>query len=376
MKKTINTIGQILGISFSIFLLSFVVFAWTGPTGEPPEENLPAPLNTSSESQFKAGALSVGGVFETASLIINPDGAIQPTCNASTRGMIWTENGGEGEQDVMVFCGKHSDGTFEWREYASMWKSIIATGGQSVYTFVGNGSNGINGVTYRVHEFKTVGSSEFVITDSGTDGEVDYLIVAGGGGGGPIGGGGGGGGVRSSILSGNKILLSSGSYTINVGDGGLSGLGGGASATNGENSSAFGITAIGGGFGGQHNGGSSSTAGNAGGSGGGGADNGTSGGSGTSGQGNSGGSGVPGLPLTQRRGGGGGGSVDSGSAGLGGGQALNSGNNGSVGANLQGGKGGQNTGGGGGGCSWSSPPRTVQGGSGIVIVRYPITSPN
>lgn len=113
-----------------------------------------------------------------------------------------------------------------------------------------------------------------------------YLIVAGGGGGGVgIGAGGGGGG----ILYGSLLLNTGNSYSIVVGGGGNPGV-------NGSNSSAFNLTAVGGGAG---------ATGNAGGSGGGGGGS-FGAGSGTTGQGYAGGPGASG-PLGETYGGGGGG---------------------------------------------------------------------
>ena len=59
-----------------------------------------------------------------------------------------------------------------------------AEGGDVVYTIV------VSGTTYRVHEFKTVGTSNLVVMNGGS---VEYLIVGGGGGGARAGGGGAGG---------------------------------------------------------------------------------------------------------------------------------------------------------------------------------------
>jgi len=119
-----------------------------------------------------------------------------------------------------------------------------------------------------------------------------YLIIAGGGGGGVgIGAGGGGGGV----LYGALLLNTGNSYSIVVGSGGSPGV-------NGSNSSAFNLTAIGGGAG---------ATGNAGGSGGGGGGS-FGAGSGTAGQGYAGGAGAGG-PSGETYGGGGGGA---GAAGL------------------------------------------------------------
>ena len=91
----------------------------------------------------------------------------------------------------------------------------------------------------------------------------DVLVVAGGGGGGASGGGGGAGGLvykQSHTVSGGTT------YTIVIGDGGTgaSGQPTNTKGTNGENSTAFGMTAVGGG-----GGGATSRGGDAGGSGGG-----------------------------------------------------------------------------------------------------------
>ena len=133
---------------------------------------------------------------------------------------------------------------------------------------------------------------------------VEYLIVAGGGAGGRHHGGGGGAG---GLLHGyTRASLSTGSYTVVVGAGGAKNTGTNSSphvaASNGQNSSVFGLTSIGGGGGGQYN---VQNAGS-GGSGGGSANWSTSraGGSGTSGQGYAGSNGS----TYQNTGGGGGGS--------------------------------------------------------------------
>lgn len=297
-------------------------------------------------------------------------------------------------------------------QWFALSKIFSATGGAvSTYT---DGAT-----TYKVHTFTSSGTFSVL---SGSD-SVDYLIVGGGGGGGVIGGGGGAGGVLSGSVS---VGISFNAVVIG-GGGNNSGSFSGSVATNGGDSSVFGLTAIGGGAGGRHVGGSTSTAGSSGGSGGGGADNGSAGGSGTTGQGNAGGAGVPGVPGTQRLGGGGGGAgqagnnwnvsngkggdgiqsaidgtnyyyaggggaggynsttggngglggggggaVFSGTAGTGGGSARNAGGNGTVGADGQGGLGGQNTGGGAGGASFNVSTVSSRGGSGIVIIRYAI----
>ena len=279
-----------------------------------------------------------------------------------------------------------------------------------------------SGITYTVHTFTS--SGVFEVTNALPDGsEVDYLIVAGGGSGGAdISGGGGGGGVLTG-----SFTVTPQSFSIVVGSGAPAAAGREEAhrGNKGSDSSALGLTAIGGGYGG----GEGSSNGGSGGSGGGAGYSSGSGGSSTSGQGyaggncssgtagggggagavgengssgthgGNGGSGIQsdidgnnyyygggggGSGYTSTNGsggnggiGGGGGSGGVGSSqpfsnpGSGGGSARNAGNNGST--NGDGGNGGANTGGGGGGTSESNGGEhntSGAGGSGIVIIRY------
>jgi len=254
-----------------------------------------------------------------------------------------------------------------------------------------------NGVPYTVHVFTNEqGAGSLNVTQSG---EVEYLIVAGGGGGGGTGAGGAGAG---GFLTG-KTVISPGTYPISVGAGGSAGRtynNSPQSGSQGGNSSAFGLTAIGGGptRGGQ-NGGS-----------GGGADRSGSPGQGVAGQGNRGGF-APFANGQATAGGGGAGSVgqDAPNANLGGAGGIGrpsaitgetvwyagGGGGGRYGGTPgNGGKGGggsggivtsasgdngakngfPNTGGGGGGGGYNGALPSAQGGgnggSGIVVVRY------
>jgi len=244
---------------------------------------------------------------------------------------------------------------------------------------------------------------------------VDYLIVAGGGGGGSDDAGGGGAG---GLLTGTTTLTGE-FYSITVGAGGSPGTQAGTGASNGSqggNSVAFGLTAIGGGYG--------ATQGNNGGSGGSGGGGGhsnsgapTLGGNGTSLQGGKGGGGrfytypwpggggggasqngvdglngtpgdggdginfstwLSGLSLGDNgwfAGGGGGGYKPGGTISLGGeGGGGNGGNDESNAGSIIPTAGQANTGGGGGGSGQARGDSAYQGkagGSGIVIARYP-----
>src|SRR6056300_1431092 len=245
------------------------------------------------------------------------------------------------------------------------------------------------------------GQTTYSWTPPSTSMNANVLVVAGGGGGGSDNAGGGGAG---GLIFQTGVAIS-GTQTIKVGKGGVGPITNGT-ATKGDNSEAFGSTAIGGGRGGTGNTGLHN--GLTGGSGGGGASEGTdgTGGAGTSGQGNDGGNGF------SSSGGGGGGAGSAGTdalaansagnggagflasifgetygqsgwfAGGGGGGVDNSASAlagtgiGGIGGGGDGGRGAgesgiPHTGGGGGGANY--PGANVyggNGGSGIVLVRY------
>ena len=142
---------------------------------------------------------------------------------------------------------------------------------------------------------------------------VNYIVVAGGGAGGTYSFSSAGGGGAGGYLAGTATLAPGTNYTITVGSGGTAGY---FTGTKGANSSAFSVTAIGGGYGAY---GPSYSVGSGGSGGGGAAD--ANYGSGTSGQGNAGGAGR-GDPFA---GGGGGG------AGAQGGSASGTGGAGGIG---------------------------------------------
>jgi hypothetical protein len=310
-------------------------------------------------------------------------------------------------------------GTTTFTVSASDGSNTAVTRSFSLITYptITGGTVTISGI-YRIHAFTSSGT---FAKNTSSSLDVEYLLVGGGGAGGDdIGAGGGAGGVLSGSLT-----LSSQSNVIVVGGGGAATLGFEASGQgiDGNNSTAFGLTAFKGGAGGGE--GSSNANGGSGtyGSGGGGGYSAGSGGSGTSGQGNSGGNGASGnagggggaggsgsaggpghggpgilnsiLGTSYYWGGGGGGnsynysiSGDGGiggggggstatnlgttGAGAGGGSALNNGAAG-IHAGGKGGDGGANTGGGGGGSKESNANQlstSGAGGSGIFIVRY------
>jgi hypothetical protein len=257
---------------------------------------------------------------------------------------------------------------------------------------------------YNTHTFTASGNITFTKT-----GTIEYLVVAGGGGGGN--GNGAGGGGAGGYLTATGFAVNSGTFTVTVGAGGAGGdqqTGARRNGQRGSNSILFGaITAIQGGGGA----GSGNETFN-GGSGGGGSGYGytSTGGTGIPGQGNNGGAGRPFSAGTESGGGGGGGAATAGNsattadgigatggaglissisganvtyAGGGGGYVNGAGGSGGGGKGAfltqAGNPGTVNTGGGGGagGQNDSAPGGQTwmqggNGGSGIVIIRYPV----
>ena len=238
----------------------------------------------------------------------------------------------------------------------------------------------------------------------------DYLVVAGGAGGGSYGGGGGAGGLRSTVTatggSGSletALSLTAGNYNVYVGAGGVGGTSSAAQAGSrrgfaGSNSAFATITSVGGGSGLGFNQNTSALA--DGGSGGGGIDSPGSGqyingGTGTSNQGFAGGRGFR-TNAGYNAGGGGGGAGSAGSDGAGSGTSPTGGAGGSgrsiaisgssvtyasggvgmaeASSDAAGASGTASTGNGGGSSTGVGANRAAggNGGSGIVIVRYPI----
>ena len=302
-----------------------------------------------------------------------------------------------------TFAGTNGLGNVNWRLRISVeatpYIPITATGGQVADVTV-------DGFSYRTHTFTTVGTDTFTVTDPGTSGEIDYLVVGGGGGGGrsgPAGAGGGGGGgeVRTGSL-----VLSTSSFQVTVGVGGEGVTNTAPNHVTGEmgGDSAFHtVTAWGGGGGGGGNGVAATTRATGGGAG---ATSGAvmTGALGTESRGFGGGDSLA------ARGGGGGGAAEVGSTALtaGGGdggagvtlhisgQSVAYGGGGGGGCQMTGciagagvdggGSGGAvnatglpgapATGGGGGGAGGHSQNGGgANGGSGIVIIRYRLSPP-
>jgi hypothetical protein len=314
----------------------------------------------------------------------------------------------EGRSVILVYV----DATKGWLVTGSAKSADIAEG--PTYIVATGGTITCCG-DYKIHTF--TGPGTFTVCSVGNPlggpNNVDYLVVAGGGAGGNTtgGGGGGAGGYRTSYPSpAGTVPISVQGYSITVGGGGT-GAPSGAASSQGSSSIFSTITSTGGGRGAYANavpgGAGTSASGGPGGSGGGGRYNTDAvGGSGNSPpvsppQGNNGGSGsnifytgsggggasttgntgtptsggaggagssnlISGSSVAYAGGGGGGKFCQPGTGGAGGTGGGGAGNN----TNFQLGTAGTVNTGGGSGASDCGSSAGVNGGSGIVIIRY------
>jgi hypothetical protein len=268
---------------------------------------------------------------------------------------------------------------------------IDASGGTTVLVTEG-------GVRYRRHTFTNVGNTNFVVSSIGQDnplalsGEIEYLVVGGGGQGGTVtSNGSSGGGGAGGVLNGKLRIPSTGVYTVTVGAGGTGGAANQPGNAGGTSSIGSLISASGGSGGGGRDTRNSANGASSGGAGKTGTTGGTSG-TAIAGQGNrgsdstglanniSGGGGGAGSATSNQNGGAGrsisitGGPIIYGGGGGGGSNGVGgSGGGGNAASNANGAPGQANTGGGGGGVFRSSGTRVGgDGGSGIVIIKYPV----
>ena len=356
--------------------------------------NLKVPSITSISGEIYAGMPSNitinGNDFDGTVTVIFKEGS-------TTRATLTGQSVSSGSLTVTVPSGVYGQSVGDTITITiTNSDGVVSTGSNKTIQSTPTGGTTSTSGNYRVHTFTSSGT---LTAPSGWSTSYDYLVVAGGGSGGnnkqgsfENGGGGGAGGM----LTGSSTL-SAGSYSINIGLGGA--IPGGDGQTKGGNTTAFGLTAIGGGGGRTRdtgltncNGGSgggttnwddvnspgSGTSGQGnrggyatqvsssdGGSGGGGGKGGV-GGTGQSSTGANGGSGqassISGSSVTYAGGGGGaGGTAGSGGSGGGGNAGSSSSTNGSN---------GQTNRGGGGGGNYAQSGNAGNGGSGIVIVRY------
>lgn len=94
LTSTITTVV----LSFTFLLAFWVIADWEEPTSEFPNENAASPINVSDKTQFKEGALGVGGVFQAESGV--KVGGENTPCTEETEGVIRYKK----DNEEIYFC--------------------------------------------------------------------------------------------------------------------------------------------------------------------------------------------------------------------------------------------------------------------------------
>jgi|GEM_PF-3916801 len=72
--RQIGVVSFVLSLAFLSLVAIYTVQGWSEPTQAPPNGNVSLPINAGSDTQYKSGALGVGGVFRAySSAIIGPN---------------------------------------------------------------------------------------------------------------------------------------------------------------------------------------------------------------------------------------------------------------------------------------------------------------
>ncbi len=150
LSKTAKMAALILGISFSIFAISFAVSAdWSQPPGIPPtcpsgEPGCDAPVHVGIGTQAKTGPLGVGGVFRSNSatyLAVDTGnvgiGTTSPGAKLDIRGQVI---GGFGAQTTA--------GILDWNDISN------ARSGSGYTLLLGSHDNGPGGSYYHPFSFE------------------------------------------------------------------------------------------------------------------------------------------------------------------------------------------------------------------------------
>jgi hypothetical protein len=111
IKSIIRAIGGILGISLSVFFLTFIVLAWTGPQHTPPtcesgEVGCDVAIHTGTAAQEKAGGLLLNTGGATNGLIVSQGkvgiGTSSPAVELEVAGQVKITGGTPGTGKVLT----------------------------------------------------------------------------------------------------------------------------------------------------------------------------------------------------------------------------------------------------------------------------------
>ncbi len=260
-----KTIKQsLLSIVIGLALAAGVSYAasWVGPTANPPAGNTDTPVNVGASTQYKIGALGIGGLFRAygqtilATTTINGDINIPTgagngkvlTSDASGKGSWQSGTGLQSDHGKQRFT---SSGTFTvptgsntvWVSMsgggggggyggggggaaAVIAQQVSVSGGTNISITIGSGGIGLGGIGYSDGHGGTSSFGSYITTPGGGGGSGDS--------GGVYGGPGGSSGLYGAAyggLGGGSIFGSGGSPSSYINGGGYGGGGGGSAGS-------------------------------------------------------------------------------------------------------------------------------------------------
>jgi len=166
--------------------------------------SLPSAI-TGAPREYAAGG-SGGTRAESRS---GPDGDVRPGDGGGGASSAWSEqSGGNGGSGIVIV---------RYEIPRAIWAPVSGIEGDSTTEVI------IDGLRYREHRFTSTGSRNFDVSTPVSGAQLEVLVVGGGGGGGSDAGGGGGGGA---LIEGRLTFSEAGErkMTVAVGQGGSRGL--------------------------------------------------------------------------------------------------------------------------------------------------------
>ncbi|MDD4062570.1 MAG: tail fiber domain-containing protein [Candidatus Pacebacteria bacterium] len=129
--KILKNVGLVLGIVFSIFSVSFMVLAWSAPSSAPTGGNVAIPINESSASQVKSGALGVS--------LLQAENNILVGTTDTTKATIYSKTTQNNPLRIDGQCGCEN---YYWFN-GSSWKRAMTKGSMYPALFIEKGTNNV-----------------------------------------------------------------------------------------------------------------------------------------------------------------------------------------------------------------------------------------
>jgi hypothetical protein len=127
MFKKTDLLYAVPSIIVATLLVVAVIYAWTEPSTSPPGSNVSAPLNIGTSTQYKSGALGVGGAFHAYSTSIFDGnvgiGTASPASKLAVVGNapLFNVSGADTTRhNLVIYDSDQGSGLTDWRPYGGL----------------------------------------------------------------------------------------------------------------------------------------------------------------------------------------------------------------------------------------------------------------